>query len=88
MWPPKAVWRIPEVEEAMYEPLSGGSMSEKRDDTEADGSDDVKPKLSWEHKTEFGINTKMKEILKLTLSAAQAERDRLKKKLDKLQYGG
>jgi hypothetical protein len=48
----------------------------------------VKPKLSWEHKTEFGINTKMKEILKLTLAAAQAERDRLKKKLDKLQYGG
>lgn len=69
-----------------YEPLNGGSMSEKPDDAEADGP--VKPKLSWEHKTEFGINTKMKEILKLTLAAAQAERDRLKKKLDKLQYGG
>jgi hypothetical protein len=48
----------------------------------------VKPKVNWEYKTEFGINTKMKEILKMTLTAAQAERDRLKKKLDKLQYGG
>lgn len=59
-------------------------MSEKQGDP-ADGS--MKPKASWEYKTEFGINTRMKEVLKATLAAAQAERDRLKKKLDKLQYG-
>jgi hypothetical protein len=30
----------------------------------------------------------MKEVLKATLAASEAELARLKKKLDKLQYGG
>jgi hypothetical protein len=42
----------------------------------------------WKHKKDFGINVKMREILKLTIEASTAERDRLKRKLDKLQYGG
>jgi hypothetical protein len=62
----------------------GGGHSEAANEA----ADSVKPKATWEYKTEFAINTRMKEILKMTLVAAQAERDRLKKKLDKLQYGG
>jgi len=49
--------------------------------------DDVK-KPSWEYKNDFGINMKMKEMLKATLAASELELDRLRKKLNKLQYGG
>jgi hypothetical protein len=43
---------------------------------------------SWEYKNDFGINVKMKEMLKATLVASESELDRLRKKLNKLQYGG
>jgi hypothetical protein len=42
---------------------------------------------SWEHKTEFGINTKMREVIGLTISAVESEVKVLKRKLEKLQYG-
>lgn len=45
-------------------------------------------KPSWEYKSDFGINVKMKEMLKATLVASESELDRLRKKLNKLQYGG
>lgn len=41
----------------------------------------------WEHKTEFGINAKMKDVVKMTISAAEAETTLLRRKLEKLQYG-
>jgi len=62
-------------------------MSEENKPTEQ-SPDNVKPKYNWEYKKDFGINVKMKEILKATLTAAQAERDRLIKKLERLQHGG
>lgn len=45
-----------------------------------------KPKAEWE-KREFAINSKMKEVCKLSIVATQAEIASLKKKLSKLQYG-
>jgi|HubBroStandDraft_3_1064219.scaffolds.fasta_scaffold223059_2 hypothetical protein len=45
------------------------------------------PQASWEFREEFGINNRMKEVIAITLSAANAERDVLLKKLEKLQYG-
>lgn len=46
------------------------------------------PKASWQYKEDFGINVKMKEILRATLAASEAEVVRLRKKLERLQYGG
>lgn len=48
----------------------------------------MKPKINWEYKEDLGINTKMKEVLRATLKACEAERDKLRAKLEKLQYGG
>jgi hypothetical protein len=41
----------------------------------------------WEHKTEFGINKQMREVLRLTISASEAELKVLRRKLEKLTYG-
>lgn len=49
---------------------------------------DEKPKTpEWQYKKEFEINKRMKEVVKLTISATQAELDGLRRKLDKLTYG-
>ena len=40
----------------------------------------------WERR-EFAINAKMKEVLKLSAKATEAEISALRKKLRKLQYG-
>jgi hypothetical protein len=58
-------------------------------------SDETKPKEEtpapeapkWEYKTEFGINTQMREVVRLTVSATEAEIKLLRRKLEKLQYG-
>lgn len=44
--------------------------------------------MKWEYRPDFGINVKMKEVLKATLRACEAERDSLRRKLERLQYGG
>ena len=41
----------------------------------------------WEYKKEFEINKQMKKIVKLTMSATEAELAMLRRKLDKLTYG-
>lgn len=41
----------------------------------------------WEHKTEFGINTKLKDIVSKAIDASSAEVERLKRQIDKLTYG-
>jgi hypothetical protein len=45
------------------------------------------PPLQWEYKTSFGINDRMREVIQLTVKVAEAEADRLRKKLHKLTYG-
>ena len=46
-----------------------------------------KPGPVWE-KREFVLNTKMREICKLGVAATEAEIKALRRKLEKLQYGG
>ena len=48
----------------------------------------MKQKAQWQHKTEFEINKRMKEVIKLTIEASEEELVRLRKKLERLQYGG
>ncbi len=49
--------------------------------------DEKKPKATWE-KREFAINEKMKEVCRLSVAATEAEITALRRKLEKLQYGG
>ncbi len=42
---------------------------------------------AWEYKKDFAINNTMREVIGLTVSAAEAEINVLKRKLAKLQYG-
>lgn len=51
-------------------------------------TEEAAPKYNWEYKQDMGINVKMKEVLRATLKACEAERDALRKKLERLQYGG
>lgn len=55
-------------------------------DEKPDAPEEKRPP-SWEYKTEFGINTKLKDIVGKTIDATTAEIDRLKRQLDKLTYG-
>lgn len=45
------------------------------------------PKAVWE-KREFAINEKMKQVCRLGITATEAEIKTLRRKLEKLQYGG
>lgn len=49
--------------------------------------DKDKPKAVWE-KREFALNEKMKEVCRLGIAATEAEITALRRKLEKLQYGG
>lgn len=51
----------------------------------AEASGDVK--AEWKYQNEFPIQGRMREVVKLTIEATKAERDKLRKKLRKLQYG-
>ena len=48
---------------------------------------DKKPEAVWERR-EFVINEKMKEVCRLGMAATEAEINALRRKLEKLQYGG
>jgi hypothetical protein len=41
----------------------------------------------WEHKKEFAINTKMREVVLATKAVTEAEIVRLRRQLEKLTYG-
>lgn len=47
---------------------------------------DAQPQPTWE-KRELAINAKMKDMLKLGITATTAEIEALRKKLKRLQYG-
>lgn len=42
----------------------------------------------WEYREEFKIHARMKEVVRLTISAAEAELAAARRKLEKLSYGG
>lgn len=46
-----------------------------------------KPPPTWEYKTEFGIHTKLKDVVSKTIDVTATEIEVLKKKLDRLTYG-
>lgn len=58
------------------------------DDT-AEKETPAEPKRpEWGYKKEFGINTKMRELILQTKGLAEAELATLRKKLERLTYGG
>lgn len=42
----------------------------------------------WEYRSEFRIHSEMKQIVKMTIEAAENELAAARRKLDKLTYGG
>jgi len=59
-------------------------MSEEEKESE----EEIPPEPpQWEYKKEFEINKRMKDIVKLSISATEAELAMLRRKLDKLTYG-
>lgn len=48
--------------------------------------EDISPK--WEHRTEFKITKEMRGAIKQTIDATNLEVAALRRKLQKLQYGG
>lgn len=45
------------------------------------------PEHKWEYRTEFKITGRMREVIELTIKAVEAEKDVLRRKLEKLTYG-
>jgi hypothetical protein len=43
--------------------------------------------VKWEYKTDFQIVQELKKVLAAAKEAAEKQRDELKRKLDKIQYG-
>lgn len=60
--------------------------TDKQQPVDEETADGVK--AEWKRVNEFGINTRMREIVKLTIKASEDELARLRKKLEQLQYGG
>jgi hypothetical protein len=47
----------------------------------------VQPPPSWEYRKNFKVTDRMIEIVSLTIDASRAEIRRLRRKVEKLQYG-
>lgn len=62
-------------------------MSDEEKKDESTETPPEPPKANWEFKQEFGIVTKMREIVLLTKEAHEIEVDRLRRQLEKLTYG-
>jgi hypothetical protein len=65
-------------------PDQANTETEERKVTEGDNS----PAPQWEYKNEFALVSNLREVIKLTMKATEAEISALQKKLEKLQYGG
>jgi len=57
------------------------------DEPKAPETPEEPAKPQWEYKTEFGINTKLRDIVHKAIDASSAEIVSLKRKLDRLTYG-
>ncbi len=58
----------------------------KEEATEAEVPKEEAPP-NWEYKTDFAINTKMREVVAKSIEASELELAGLLRKLDKLTYG-
>lgn len=58
-----------------------------KNDEDFEGPPEPPKGPEWEYKTEFGINSRMREVIDLTLKVAEAEIETYRKKIDKLTYG-
>lgn len=47
----------------------------------------TQPNFKWERKTEFHINTQMRQLVTLVKTVTEGEIARLHRKLEKLTYG-
>lgn len=54
--------------------------------TEEEKSSESPPQ--WEYKEEFGIVGEMKKVINLTIQATEMELEALRRKLERLTYGG
>ena len=62
-------------------------MSEEEKEPTELPEEPPKPKANWEYKTEFGINTKMREVIQATIKVCEAEIKTYRRKIEKLTYG-
>lgn len=76
-------------EEPEQAPGEEGSSETPTDEASAKEPEQPKkpPQANWEYRTEFRINTQMREILNLTRQATETEIARLRRKIEKLTYG-
>lgn len=76
--------------EAPAEPVEG-TVEPTSEPAEAnpkvEGASEQRPPPQWEYRTEFRINTQMREVLNLARKVTEAEIERLRRKVEKLTYG-
>jgi hypothetical protein len=56
-------------------------------DQEETPKEEETPKAEWEQRSEFRIHSHMQEIVKATVTVAEAQINLYKRKIEKLQYG-
>lgn len=54
----------------------------------ANPSEEEPKRAEWQFKTEFGINTRMREIVHKAIEFSELELANLRRKLDRMTYGG
>ena len=57
-------------------------------DPDKEGPKEDGPRAQWQYKTQFGIVEEMQRAVQLTVAACQSELEVLRRKLNKLNYGG
>ena len=72
---------------APAEPAESTSGPTGEADPKDEGASTKRPPPEWEYRTEFRINTQMREMLNLARKVTEAEIDRLRRKVEKLTYG-
>lgn len=53
-----------------------------------DAEDTQEPRAEWQYREEFGISKQLREVVKVSREVAEKELETLRRKLDKLTYGG
>jgi len=60
-------------------------MTDEKKEPEAEVAEPSAPQ--WEYRTSMKVTDRLKSIVTATIDATKAERDRLRKKMEKLTYG-
>lgn len=58
------------------------------EDPTPNGAEGEESRFNWEYRNEFRVNTQMRDLVQLTRVVTETEIDRLRRKLEKLNYGG